>query len=149
VFTFPANYGRLAKRNIFPIERNKFSEFERLLHCWVCVVTYCFLSNCQGLPVIPRLQDGHTKEDDCCLGSEVKLPLSRSVQTHVELLTEKRSDGYNCDTGEFCENSIEGSYFENRDPARSNGAKHGFGNAERHVLISLYFSPSCLYFMFS
>uniref|UniRef100_A0ACD5UZW0 Uncharacterized protein n=1 Tax=Avena sativa TaxID=4498 RepID=A0ACD5UZW0_AVESA len=90
----------------------------------------------KGLPGISRLQDGHTKEDDHCLGSEVKLPLSRNVQTHDELLPEKRSDGYNCDAGdkgdgEFNENSIEGSYLENRDPVRNNGAKHGFGNAER------------------
>jgi hypothetical protein len=97
------------------------------------------------------MQDGHTKEGGHCLGSEVKLPLSRSVQTHDELLTEKRSDGYNCDTGdkgdgEFCENSIEGSYFENRDPVRNNGAKHGFGNDERHVLISLLFHLVCILF---
>jgi hypothetical protein len=98
------------------------------------------------------LQDDHTNEDDRCLGPEVKLPLSQSVQTRDDLLTEKRSDVYNCDVGdkgdgEFGENSIEGSYFENRDPVRNNGGKHGFGNAERHVLISLL-SPSYLYFAF-
>ncbi|KAK1680165.1 hypothetical protein QYE76_041013 [Lolium multiflorum] len=90
----------------------------------------------KGLPGIPRLQDDHTKEDDRCSGPEVKLPLSQSVQTRDDLLTQKRSFVYNCDVGnkgdgEFGENSIEGSYFENRDPVRNNGAKHGFGNAER------------------
>ena len=110
--------------------------------------------NCQVLPGISGLQDDHIKKDDHCLGSKVKLPLYQSVQARGELLvTEKGNDGYNCDSGdkgdgEIGENSVEGSYFENRDPVRNNGAKHGFGNAERHVLISLL-SPSCLYFSHS
>lgn len=84
----------------------------------------------KGLPGI-GLQV-HTKKDDCCLGSEVQASLNRSVQTHDELLvTEKRRDSYNCDAGnkgdfEIGENSIEGSYYENRDAVRNNIAKHGF-----------------------
>jgi hypothetical protein len=116
------------------------------------LVTYCFLSNCQGLPGI-GLQV-HTKKDDCCLGSEVQASLNRSVQTHDELLvTEKRRDSYNCDAGnkgdfEIGENSIEGSYYENRDAVRNNIAKHGFGNAERHVLISLLSSICSIFIIF-
>ncbi|KAF7008271.1 hypothetical protein CFC21_023064 [Triticum aestivum] len=90
----------------------------------------------KGLPGISGLQV-HTKKDDLSLGSEVQASLNQSVQTHDELLvTEKRRDSYNCDAGtkgdcEIGENSIEGSYYENRDAVRNNIAKHGFGNAER------------------
>uniref|UniRef100_A0A0E0I1D5 tRNA wybutosine-synthesizing protein 2/3/4 n=1 Tax=Oryza nivara TaxID=4536 RepID=A0A0E0I1D5_ORYNI len=38
--------------------------------------------------------------------------------------------------------SLEASYLESQDPVLQNGAKHGFGNAKRHVLISLSFYPA-------
>ncbi|CAM0906040.1 unnamed protein product [Alopecurus aequalis] len=91
------------------------------------------------LPGISGLQDDHIKKDDHCLGSKVKVPLNQSIQAHGELLvTEKRNDVYNCDggdkgDGEIGDNSVEGSYFENRDPVRNIGAKHGFGNGERLI----------------
>lgn len=91
----------------------------------------------KGLPGISGLLDGCNKTDSCCLGSKVKLSHNRTVQTHNEVLVaEKRSNDYSCEAGEkgdgeICEKSIEGSYFENRDPPRDNGAKYGFGNAER------------------
>lgn len=134
-------------------KRNNCSEFPKLYTAGLYFVTYCFLSNCQGLAGISRLQ-AHTKEDDRCLGSEVQVSLNRSVQTHDELLVaEKRRVSYNCDAGnkgdcEIGENSIEGSYYENQDPVHNNIARHGFGNAQRHVLISLLFSVCFIYIIF-
>uniref|UniRef100_A0A0E0EBY0 tRNA wybutosine-synthesizing protein 2/3/4 n=1 Tax=Oryza meridionalis TaxID=40149 RepID=A0A0E0EBY0_9ORYZ len=63
------------------------------------------------------------------------------------LVAKKSSDSYNCDADNNCDNgfvesSLEASYLESQDPVLQNGAKHGFGNAKRHVLISLSFYPA-------
>uniref|UniRef100_J3MLB2 tRNA wybutosine-synthesizing protein 2/3/4 n=1 Tax=Oryza brachyantha TaxID=4533 RepID=J3MLB2_ORYBR len=51
----------------------------------------------------------------------------------------KRMDGF-LDLLQI-KSSLEASYLESQDPVLQNGAKHGFGNAKRHVLISLSFYP--------
>lgn len=137
-------------KKYFVFEMNNCSDAITLLGLFF--LTYCFLSNCQGLPALSGLlvhcntTDGQFFYHEASLGSEVILPLNGSVQTHNEaLVTKRRSDSsYNCDAddkgdSEIGESSIEGLYFENQDLV-DNSAKHGFGNAERHVLISLLFS---------
>lgn len=97
----------------------------------------------KGLPALPGLlvhcntTDGQFFYHEASLGSEVILQINGSVQTRNEsLVTKRRSDSsYNCDAddkgdSEIGESSIEGLYFENQDLV-DNGAKHGFGNAER------------------
>lgn len=70
------------------------------------------------------------------MGPEVKIPLDKCAKTNDEyLVTKRRNGGHSCDDDDT--GSIEARYFGNQDSAWSKGAKHGFGNAKRHVLLSL------------
>uniref|UniRef100_A0A0D9WZF4 tRNA wybutosine-synthesizing protein 2/3/4 n=1 Tax=Leersia perrieri TaxID=77586 RepID=A0A0D9WZF4_9ORYZ len=60
------------------------------------------------------------------------------------LVAKKSSNSYNGDAANNCDNgfgdsSLDASYLDSQGVVLQNGAKHGFGNAKRHVLISLSF----------
>lgn len=113
-----------------------------LLICW-------FQSNCQGLSYSNSCNGsgGQSADYEASVGPEVKLPLDKCAKTNDEyLVTKRRNGGRSCDDDDT--GSIEAQYFGNQDSAGSEGVKHGFGNAKRHVLLSLFFSSSCYYFSF-
>ena len=105
--------------------------------------------NCQGL-------SGSSAGSNNCNGSnsqpvahrssmscEVKIPSRKGAKNIDEyLVTKRRNGGSNChsdDRGdsEIGKGSLEAQYFENQNSSWSKGAEHGFGNAKRHVLLSL------------
>ncbi|WVZ66070.1 hypothetical protein U9M48_015345 [Paspalum notatum var. saurae] len=96
-----------------------------------------WLNNCNGSGI-------QSFAYEASLGPEVKISLDKCGKTNDEILAVKRRNGGpNCDandTGdsEIGEGSIEAQYFGNQDSAWSKGAEHGFGNAKRHVLLSLF-----------
>jgi tRNA wybutosine-synthesizing protein 3 len=87
-------------------------------------------NNCNG-------SGGQSVDYEASVGPEVKIPLDKCAKTNDEyLITKRRNGGRSCDDDDT--GSIEAQYFGNQDSAWSEGVKHGFGNAKRHVLLSLF-----------
>lgn len=106
-----------------------------------------FLSNCQGLSGFSENCNGSSSQPidhRASLVREVKIPLDKGAKKNDECLVAKRRNGRNnCDAvdraaSEIGEVSLEAHYFENEDSTWSKDVERGFGNAKRHVLLSLF-----------